>query len=56
MYYFVGARSLKDFSVKLKAKDKHNMVILIAVMRKLVHIIYSILKHKTSFNAAIENK
>lgn len=47
---------LKDFCTKLKAKGKHNMVIIIAVMRKLVHIIYGILKHKTSFNPAIENK
>jgi len=46
---------LKDFSEKLKAKGKHNMVILIAVVRKLVHIIYGILKHKTSFKPSIEN-
>ena len=44
---------LKHFSEKLKRKGKHNMVIIIAVMRKLLHIIYGVLKHKTSFNPSL---
>lgn len=41
---------LKTFAANLKLKGKHTMVIIGAVMRKLLHIIFGILKNKTAFN------
>lgn len=41
---------LKDFAQKLAKKGKHTMVIIGAVMRKLLHIVFGIIKHKTTFN------
>ncbi len=38
------------FKTKMKNKGKHNMVIIIALMRKLIHIIFAILKNKSSFS------
>jgi transposase len=46
---------IKSFSDKLKRKGKHNMVIIIAVMRKLLHIIFGILKSKTLFNPTLNH-
>ena len=44
---------IKDFAERLSSTGKPKMVIVIAVMRKLLHIIYGILKTKTLFNANI---
>lgn len=46
---------LKSFAEKLKRKGKHVMVIIGAIMRKLLHIIFAILKHNTAFNPNIDN-
>jgi transposase len=46
---------IKAFSDKLKRKGKHNMVIIIAVMRKLLHIIFGILKSKAPFNPSLNH-
>jgi transposase len=35
---------------KMKSKGKHNMVIIVALMRKLLHIIFAILKNKSTFS------
>lgn len=45
----------KSFSSKMKSKGKHNMVIIGAIMRKLLHIIYGILKSKSTFDITIYN-
>jgi transposase len=44
---------IKDFSQRLSGAGKSKMVIVIAFMRKLLHIIYGVLKNKTLFNANI---
>ena len=44
---------LKDFTDRLSEKGKPKMVIVVAAMRKLIHIIYGILKTQTPFNAQI---
>ena len=44
---------IKQFCLKLKKNEKHNMVIIGAAMRKLIHIIFGVLKHKVSFNPKI---
>jgi len=44
---------LKAFAEKLKRKGKHVMVIIGAIMRKLLHIIFAVLKHNTTFNPNI---
>ena len=41
---------LKAFSNKLKSKGKHNMVIIAAVMRKLLHLCCAIIKSNSPFN------
>jgi len=41
---------LKSFAEKLKKKGKHTMVIIGAVMRKLLHIVFAVLKYNTAFN------
>ena len=43
---------LKAFAQKLEKKGKHTMVIVGAVMRKLLHICFGVLKHKIPFNPA----
>ena len=43
---------LKAFAQKLAKKGKHTMVIVGAVMRKLLHICFGVLKNKTPFNPA----
>ena len=40
---------LKAFSNKLKSKGKHNMVIIAAIMRKLLHLCFTIIKSNSSF-------
>ena len=40
---------LKAFAQKLKAKGKHNMVIIAAIMRKLLHLCFAIIKSNSSF-------
>lgn len=44
---------MKNFANKLKSKGKRGKVVVIAVMRKLVHIIFGVIKHNTVFNATI---
>lgn len=44
---------IKDFAERLDSAGKPKMVIVIAAMRKLLHIIYGVLKTKTLFNANI---
>ncbi len=44
---------LKSFAEKLKRKGKHVMVIIGAIMRKLLHIIFAVLKHNVAFNPNI---
>ncbi len=41
---------IKEFAEKLKVKGKHIMVIIGAVMRKLLHIAYGVLKNSTAFD------
>lgn len=47
---------LKAFYEKLVAAGKPKKVALIAVMRKLLHITYGILKNKTAFNPVLHQK
>ena len=44
---------IKDFAERLSNTGKSKMVVVIASMRKLLHIIYGVLKNKTPFNANI---
>jgi len=37
---------IKEFSMRLEQSGNHKMLIVSAVMRKLVHIIYGVLKTK----------
>jgi len=41
---------IKDFAERLSGAGKSKMVIVIAAMRKLLHIIYGVLKNKSPFN------
>ena len=45
---------VKDFAQRLEDAGKPKMVIVIAAMRKLLHIIYGVLKNKTLFNENIK--
>jgi transposase len=47
---------IKDFAEHLSSMGKSKMVIVIAAMRKLLHIIYGVLKTKTLFNKNIKTK
>ena len=40
----------KDFAARLAAQGKPSIVIIGAVMNKLLHIIYGVLKHGQPFN------
>lgn len=40
----------KDFTRKLSSKGKHTKVIIVAIMRKLLHIVLGIIKNNTQFN------
>ncbi|OJX04473.1 MAG: hypothetical protein BGO76_05220 [Caedibacter sp. 38-128] len=44
---------LQPFVKKLEKKGKHTMVIIGAIMRKLLHICFGVLKYKTAFNPQI---
>lgn len=44
--------AFKAFAARLAARGKPKKVILCAVMRKLVHIIYGVLKHRTPYDPA----
>jgi transposase len=44
---------IKEFAERLESAGKSKMVIIIAAMRKLLHIIYGVLKNQNPFN---ENK
>lgn len=44
---------IKDFAERLSGLGKSKMVIVIAAMRRLLHIIYGVLKNKIPFNANI---
>lgn len=44
---------LKEFADRLKNKGKSTMVIIGAVMRKLLHIIFGVIKHQSPFNPYI---
>ena len=44
--------AFKAFAERLAAKGKPKKVIIGAVMRKLVHVIYGVLKHKTPYDPA----
>jgi transposase len=41
---------LQPFSARLAAAGKHKMVIVAAVMRKLLHLAYGVLKHQAAFD------
>jgi len=41
---------LRAFSARLLAAGKHKMVVVAAVMRKLLHIVYGVLKHQRPFD------
>lgn len=41
---------IKAFAARLEARGKPKMVIIVAVMRKLVHLIYGVLKNRTPFD------
>ena len=40
----------KNFTQKLSSKGKPTKVIIVAIMRKLLHIIFGVIKYKTQFN------
>ena len=42
--------AFKEFAARLAAKGKPKKVIICAVMRKLMHIIYGVLKHQTPYD------
>lgn len=41
------------FAKQLRSRGKHNMVIIVAVMRKLVHFIYGVLRSDTPFHTGL---
>ena len=45
---------IKDFAERLSSAGKSKMVIVIAAMRKLLHIIYGVLKNDMPFNENIK--
>ena len=47
---------IKAFADRLKKAGKPNMVIIAAVMRKLLHIIYGVLKSGMPFDPSISVK
>jgi transposase len=44
---------LKPFAARLAAHGKHKMVVVTAVMRKLLHQVYGVLKHRRAFDPAL---
>ena len=47
---------MKSFADNLKKKGKNTMVIIGAIMRKLLHIVFGIIKNKTKFDPTILRK
>ena len=45
---------IKKLVRRLEARGKHNGVIRVAVMRKLMHLAYGVLKHQKPFDPAYE--
>jgi transposase len=45
--------SMKSFAKKLKLKGKCGKVTVVAVMRKLLHIIFGVIKHKKPYDASL---
>lgn len=45
--------TLRAFSARLRTAGKHPMVIVGAVMRKLLHLVYGVLKHRSAFKPAV---
>ena len=45
---------MKNFANKLKSKGKRGKVIVVAIMRKLLHIIFGVIKNNTIFDASIK--
>ena len=45
---------LKEFSAHLSAKGKHSMTIIAAIMRKLLHIIFGVLKTEKPFTLSLK--
>ena len=45
---------ISRFALRLEKAGKRKMVIVIAAMRKLIHIIYGVLKNNKLFNENIE--
>ena len=45
---------MKDFANKLKLKGKRGKVVVVAIMRKLLHIIFGVIKSNTPFDANIK--
>ncbi len=41
---------LKAFSDKLKSKGKYNMFIIAAIMRKLLHTCFAVIKNNSAFD------
>lgn len=44
---------LAAFATRLRATGKHKMVVVAAVMRKLLHIAYGVLKHQRAFDPSL---
>ncbi len=44
--------AFKAFAARLAARGKPKKVIIGAVMRKLMHVIYGVLKHQTPYDPA----
>jgi hypothetical protein len=40
----------KKFTQKLSSKGKATKVIIVAIMRKLLHVVFGVIKNKTHFN------
>ncbi len=47
---------LSAFAKQLRMRGKHNMTIIVAVMRKLVHFIYGVLKSDTPFTTRLAKR
>ena len=44
---------MKNFAQKLRSRGKCGKVIVVAIMRKLLHIVFGVIKHKTAFDINI---
>jgi hypothetical protein len=48
-----GSSSIKLFVERLRGKGKKGKVIVTAVMRKILHIVFGVLKRQTPFQGAV---